>query len=141
MPNAHLDRDRIALGVRQPWVELILRGIKTIEVRSQNTQQRGTIYLYASKKLSDLPGCEDLARQNGFDLDVMPRGMVVGTVDLVSSEPCRSRDATAACVSRSYLDGHFSWRLENPQRLAEPASVKHVPYGIWFYPWKRRPKP
>ena len=35
---ATTDRDRIALAIQQPWAELILRGIKTLEVRSQPTQ-------------------------------------------------------------------------------------------------------
>ena len=37
------DRERIALAIQQPWAELILRGIKTLEIRSQPTRQRGTI--------------------------------------------------------------------------------------------------
>lgn len=49
------DRERIALAIQQPWAELILRGIKTLEIRSQPTRQRGTILLYASKRVSALP--------------------------------------------------------------------------------------
>lgn len=55
MPRTHPDHELIALGVRQPWAELILRGVKTIEVRTVDTRQRGTIYLYASKKFTDHP--------------------------------------------------------------------------------------
>ena len=39
-----LDIDRRALGIKQPWVELILRGIKTLEIRSLATNVRGPIY-------------------------------------------------------------------------------------------------
>jgi len=53
--DAPINADRIALGIQQPWVELILRGVKTLEIRSQPTRQRGTIYLYASKRPSALP--------------------------------------------------------------------------------------
>jgi predicted transcriptional regulator len=38
-----------ALSVRQPWAELILRGIKTIEVRSRLTKIRGCVQIYASR--------------------------------------------------------------------------------------------
>ncbi|QDU78436.1 hypothetical protein Pla110_01370 [Polystyrenella longa] len=31
---ADVDLERPALGIQYPWIELILRGIKTIEVRS-----------------------------------------------------------------------------------------------------------
>jgi superfamily I DNA/RNA helicase len=37
-----------ALSVRQPWAELIMRGEKTIEVRSLRTNIRGRVHIYAS---------------------------------------------------------------------------------------------
>ena len=36
-----------ALSIRQPWAELILQGHKTIEVRSQRTNIRERVYIYA----------------------------------------------------------------------------------------------
>lgn len=36
-----------ALSVRQPWAELILRGRKTIEVRTWSTHHRGELWLHA----------------------------------------------------------------------------------------------
>src|SRR5947208_1239062 len=39
-----------ALSIRQPWAELILRGIKTAELRSRSTSIVGErFYIYASK--------------------------------------------------------------------------------------------
>jgi predicted transcriptional regulator len=41
-----------ALSIRQPFAELILRGIKTIEYRTRPTRIIGErFYIYASKKL------------------------------------------------------------------------------------------
>jgi hypothetical protein len=37
-----------ALSVRQPYIELILSGRKTIEYRSRRTNVRERVYLYAS---------------------------------------------------------------------------------------------
>ena len=37
-----------ALSIKQPWAELILRGKKTIEVRSRRTHVRGRVQIYAS---------------------------------------------------------------------------------------------
>ena len=136
----HPDPDLIALGIRQPWAELILRGVKTIEVRSQNTNHRGPIYIYAAKKLADIPAAEKAARQFRLDVTELPRGVVVGTVEIVSSQPCRPSDAAAACVPKAYLTDCFAWRLENPQRLMQALTVRFLPYGIWFYPWKRKPR-
>ena len=44
-------QDMRALSIRQPYAELILRGIKTIEYRSQRTRTIGErFYIYASMK-------------------------------------------------------------------------------------------
>lgn len=48
------DLERIALGVHQPWAELILRGAKTIELRRTSTTRLERIYLYATKQNVDL---------------------------------------------------------------------------------------
>ena len=40
-----------AISIRQPYVELILQGKKKFEYRSQPTNIRERVYLYASKKL------------------------------------------------------------------------------------------
>lgn len=128
----------IALGVRQPWAELILRGIKTIEVRSTGISIRGPIYIYASKKLADITAAETAARKYNLNPDTLPKGFVVGTVEIVDCTLCKARDSAAACVPRKYLKKRFAWHLENAKRLEEPLTVKHLPYGVWFYPWKRR---
>ncbi|HEX3357004.1 MAG TPA: ASCH domain-containing protein, partial [Tepidisphaeraceae bacterium] len=45
-----------ALSIRQPFAELILRGIKTVEYRSRSTRIIGErFWLYASKGVSHLP--------------------------------------------------------------------------------------
>jgi hypothetical protein len=134
----HPDPDKITVGIRQPWVELILRGIKTIEVRTVNTRQRGRIYLYASKKLSDIPAALKAAKRHGLDTPPLPRGMVVGSVELLNTRPIRKSDAKSACVPAARLDGKYAWELRDPVRFAEPLEVLFLPYGVWFYPWKRR---
>lgn len=135
---SHPDPDLIALGVRQPWAELIVRGIKTIEVRSVGTNVRGPIYLYASKKLSEIPAAIEAGDKHGLDLNELPRGVLVGTVEIVACEKACSENAEAACVPRSYLRNGFAWHLTTPRRLEEPLPVRFLPYGIWFYPFKRR---
>ncbi|MBX3438465.1 MAG: ASCH domain-containing protein [Planctomycetaceae bacterium] len=134
----HPDRDLIALGIRQPWAELILRGIKSIEVRSLPTNVRGTIYLYAGQHFADIPHADIMVAQHGLDADRLPRSLILGTVDIVDCRPCATADATAACVPASMLEGKYGWRLTNPVRLDEPFKPRFLPYGVWFYPFKRR---
>ena len=135
---SHPNHELPALGVRQPWADLIVRGVKTLEVRSRDTQVRGPIYIYASRKLSDLPDATAAITRHDVDLATLPRGLLVGTVELVGTRPATPADAAAACVSPALLEGAFVWRLENPARLAEPLTVRFLPYGVWFYPFRRK---
>lgn len=132
------DPEIIALGVRQPWVELILRGVKTLEIRTLNTQRRGTIYLYASKQPSDFPAALKAARSHRIHLPQLPYGLLVGSVELRGTHLAVPADAAAACVPAEFFDGHYAWELENPVRFAEPVPVRFLPYGVWFYPYRRR---
>lgn len=134
----HPDPDQITVGIRQPWVELILQGIKTIEVRTVNTRKRGRIYLFASKKLAETPPALAAAKRHDLDVTPLPRGVVVGSVELHNTRPIRKRDATAACVPAAMLDGQYAWELRDPVRFEKPLEVLFLPYGVWFYPWKRR---
>jgi hypothetical protein len=134
----HPDPEIIALGVRQPWVELILRGIKTIEVRSQDTRVRGTIYLYSSKKFSDLAAAADAAQVHGLDCPSLPKGLLVGSVEIATTRPAVASDAGSSCVPATFLKQQFAWELTNPKRFRQPLPIRFLPYGVWFYPFRRR---
>ncbi len=103
-----------ALSIRQPWADLILRGEKTVEYRSQATNIRGKVYIYASLAKPE-PGDEQIEGD-------LPRGLIIGTIEI------------ADCESG---DGDFEWILSNPQRLAEPIAPKEQPQPVWFYPFGR----
>lgn len=138
MATFHPDPEIIALGVRQPWVELILRGIKTIEIRSQDTRIRGTLYLYASKKFSELPAAVDAAHEHGLDCPALPTGLLVGSVEIAATRPAHAKDAALSCVPATLLKQQFAWELRNPLRFHEPLPVRFLPYGVWFFPFRRR---
>lgn len=137
-PISHPDRELIALGIRQPWAELILRGIKTIEVRSLPTRAPRTVYLYTSQKLADIPAARDALTKHRLDPQSLELGLIVGTVEIVECRPCTPADADAASVPAELLRGQNAWRLENPVRLNEPMRPRFLPYGVWFYPFQRR---
>ncbi len=136
--RTHPDKSLIALGVRQPWIELILRGEKTVEVRSSHTRQRGTIYLYSSKKPADLAAADAAAERHDVDMTEVPYGVVVGTIEIVDSRPCTPDDEDASQVPAELLEDRYAWELANPVRLDEPLVPRFLPYGVWFYPFRRR---
>ena len=103
-----------ALSIRQPWAELILRGKKTVEYRSQRTNIRGRVYIYASLAKPE-PGDEEVEGE-------LPRGVIVGTVEITGCEGS---------------GGEFEWLLANPERLPEPLAVQGQPQPGFFFPFGR----
>jgi hypothetical protein len=68
-----------ALSIRQPFAENVLRGTKRIEYRSIPTAiLNERVYIYASLRLGN---------ERGRDL---PRGVIVGTVEIVGCRPGRA---------------------------------------------------
>lgn len=138
MPSRPIDRDRIALGVQQPWADLIVRRRKTIEVRSTNTRVRGQIYIYASRRQPGLPDAKKAATRFGLEIATLPRGAIVGTAELVESRTAVARDARPACIRPGLLVGRFTWRFASAERFDETLAVRYLPCGIWFYPFRRK---
>lgn len=115
-----------ALSVRQPWAELFMRGAKepfdhpeygrvNIEFRSGPTQIRERIYIYASATATDSE--RDEAERFGLDFNALPRGVIVGTVELVGCD-----------------DG--DWYVKSPERLTQLRKPTRRPNPVWFYPFE-----
>jgi hypothetical protein len=101
---------RRAISIRQPYVELILLREKRAEYRTRPTNFRGTVLIYASKKLAheDYPGVYNL-----------PLGRIVGQVDITG------------CVQR--LED-FAYILSNPVRFDEPLPFRGQPQPLFWFP-------
>ena len=138
-----------ALSIRQPFAELILRGIKTIEYRSRPTSLVGErFYIYAAKAkarpalprqagkggvwstdLSDEappPWMLELAealRLWGPDAE-LPRGVIVGSavIEKVTGP----------------ADGHgrYQWHLTDVKRARQLRRPTGHPQPVWFQPFK-----
>jgi hypothetical protein len=65
-----------ALSLKQPWAELIVCGMKTVELRKWNTKFRGVFLIHASK-ISDENGMKLFGFEN------FPLGCIVGKAELV----------------------------------------------------------
>lgn len=136
----HIDVKRPALGIRYPWLELIMQGIKTLEVRSRRTQIRGTVYLYASQSDVVTRHSEALVNEHGLELQKLPRGVIVGEIQVTNCRPAVQEDAAAATVSPAELENQYAWELAQPVRYQEPLAITCKPYGSWFYPYQRKLK-
>ncbi len=107
-----------ALSIRQPYVEMIFRGAKKAEYRNRPTNIRGLIYIYAGLK----PGNRAHYWKLGVEPDRLPKGLVVGTVELVDCRPSKRHR------------GEYDWVLKHPKRLKRPFKPTRQPQPAWFYP-------
>ena len=105
----------LALSIRQPFAEQILRGTKKIEYRSIPTRIRGRIYIYASKK-----DRKDEYKKMGEEPGTFPTGVLVGTVEIIS---CHKKQ------------GKYHWQLACPKRAKKKIKPKKQPQPVWFRPF------
>jgi hypothetical protein len=111
-----------ALSIRQPYVEAIFRGKKDADYRSWPTTIRGRVYVYASLRT------DDTVRGLGVTADELPglpRGVIVGSVELTG---CRW-DARRDC---------YAWKLARPTRYAQLYQAIGQPQPSFWRPrWRR----
>ena len=108
-----------ALSIRQPYAELILRGIKTIEYRSRPTRIIGErFYIYAARTPGDTAGFAELGCEPGDP--GAPTGVIVGSAVI------------AQCEANN---GHYEWHLSDVKRLKRPRKPKRMPQPVWFRPF------
>lgn len=102
-----------AISIRQPFVEMILRGVKPIEYRTRKTNIRERVYLYASLTVE-----KDICEEEGLDFNNLPTGLIVGTVEIIDCKEIGRDD--------------YAWYLANPERLTKFLKPKNQPQpGIW----------
>jgi hypothetical protein len=102
-----------AISIRQPYVELILRGTKREEYRSRPTRIRERVWLYAGLNPGDRESWDELGMAPGS----LPTGQIVGTVEITD------------CTDRG---DDFAYALRDPRRLETPLRPTNQPQpGFW----------
>ncbi len=107
------------LIIKKEWLDLILEGSKTMEIRSSNTKIRGEIYLIESGSGLILGTCEivdSICLDNETKLkDAMKSGCIPEGISLVS-----------------YYKRPHGWKIKKAKRLDSPIPYIH-PKGavIW----------
>ena len=113
-----------ALSIRQPYADLIVKGIKDVENRSWFTATRGRIYIHTGK-IFDQAGYDSmmdmkvlLPRKEDYDL-----GAIIGEVDIVD---CKFRKASLIYYDYScwYEIGKWGYILANPILYDKPIPCK-----------------
>lgn len=106
---------RLSISVRQPWAELIVAGLKTIENRSWKIHYRGTIAVHASSTNTkrEYEAASQLIRSRGMDIQLPPLEQlelsgIVGLVDVV--------DCLEHTEDPWWIPGNYAIVLANARR-------------------------
>src|SRR5437660_1112961 len=108
-----------ALSIRQPWAELIMRGIKTIEARSRRTHVRGRVHVYAGLRDAHIDHQIRVRRLHKIKMEKLARGVLVGTVEIVDCRPLKTSDSRKAGFPVKRRTKDFAWLLAR----ARPAKL------------------
>jgi hypothetical protein len=134
-----------ALTLLQPWAMLLVAGPKRTETRSWNTTHRGPLFVHASQKVDEDrqhlawrdPFIRELCQRMGFaTLESMPRGVIVGGVQLTDTHRFGSTPAVTYSIEDSRLGnfapGRFGFCTEDPFHFSLSRMVAHRGYpNLW----------
>ena len=122
----------LALSIRQPYAELILRGVKTIEYRTVRTTKIGErFYIYVPRKWADAPGISALdetaltpalSHPRKLERENLPRGVIGGSAVI------------SQCTKG---DDYFEWHLTDVKRYKRQRTPTRQPQPVWFQPFKK----
>jgi|Deesub1362A_J573_1020465.scaffolds.fasta_scaffold11571_3 hypothetical protein len=108
-----------ALSVRQPWAELVLRGEKSLLLRTWTTSYRGPLAIHASRMIKH----EACARW-GMDPVGLSTGAVLGVVQLAEvfklDEEAYAENERSHLREHSFRDPLYAWVVNEPVRLRAP---------------------
>lgn len=120
-----------AISIRQPWIDMILRGEKSIEIRNWEVRRRGLIALHSSWRI-DFSAAHFFGYQEPWRL---PRGRVLGVAEIsevVSLDGGRWRELLEQHRQPlPYFDGTYGVTLRDVRALKRP--VAH-PGKLYFFP-------
>ncbi|MEK6879293.1 MAG: ASCH domain-containing protein [Nanoarchaeota archaeon] len=116
-----------ALSIKQPYVELILQGRKTIEIRKWNTNFRGKFLVHASKN----PDEEAMKKFSFHELDT---GCIVGKAELIDVKQYKNEPEFLKDKDKHLADfkfGNHGFVLKNAERI-KPIPCKGK-LNFWNY--------
>ena len=121
----------LGFSIRQPWIDLILKRLKTIEVRNWNIKPIGPVLLHSSLTI-DWQAIELFGYSEPLSL---PRGRIVGYAEITEAfeftpELWRQR-AEKHLVIRPLAEGQFGALLENVHRFPQPVVCSGK---LYFFP-------
>jgi hypothetical protein len=125
----------LVLTVRQPYASLILAGQKLIESRSWRFPlplpytiaiHAAAAYGAAEVACSKIASVARAIKAMGATLRTLPRGVILGTVQVVADvdpDTVDMRHSPVTCAS-SWFDVEHAWLLSSPVLFAQPIPAR-----------------
>lgn len=100
------------------------------------THKRGErVHLYASLRRIEPDEEARISAEFGIEIDALPRGVLVGTVEIAGCEPLEPRHGPAACFEVTETTGGFAWLLKDPRRADVMRRPDRHPQPSFFEPY------
>jgi hypothetical protein len=140
----------LALSIRQPWAELILRGIKTVEYRSRPTRIIGRrFHIYAAgkwpparKSAASIAGLEPAMNIWSRDLVMAGGGPPRWMLDMMAELLAKRDLPTGVLVGSAVIERVsevgprlFRWHLADVERADLLRKPLRHPQPAWFEPF------
>ncbi|MDT4897397.1 MAG: hypothetical protein QOH25_2474 [Acidobacteriota bacterium] len=112
------------LSIRQPWLDMIVRGVKTMEIRGWTTKHRGIIALHAPWRIAF-----ETAYFYGYESPwMLPRGKIVAVAEIADILELNS-DSSQAFLEQHRLplpvgDGAYGFLLSSVRLLEQPVACR-----------------
>lgn len=104
-----------ALSIRQPWVELILQGKKTVETRTWNTKFRGRFLIRSGKRV-DADKIRELGWKKSLETGKVLGSAVLKKVICYDSKEKFMQDYNKH-LSRNFKNPTYGFVLEDVKRV------------------------
>lgn len=127
----------IALTIRQPYADRIVRGVKAIENRSRFTHVRGLVLIHAGGMIHDRYTRHDHDPLTGRIIGTLPRKAVVGVAQLIGCHNATACPDRLHCLT---VGGEFPtdespkvfhWELADVVRFETEIPRVNGALGFW----------
>lgn len=114
----------VALSIRQPWLDMIVQGAKTIEIRTWQVRRRGLIALHAPRRIDF-----SCAYLYGYRSPwTLPRGKILAVAEIADVVEL-NEDSWLTLVAQHrqplpMAEGAYGVFLENVRLLSNPVACQ-----------------
>ncbi len=114
----------VALSIRQPWIDMIVRGVKTMEIRNWAVKRRGLIALHAPRRI-DFSAAYFYGYKQPWTL---PRGKLIALAEITDVVEL-DNESWVDLVQRHrqplpMVDGAYGVLLDNVKLLERPVDCR-----------------